>query len=218
MPQASLPASKIISLEKFQLFQTLRFISKLLLTVGLNRRPNPWDRENLNVWKSWNFTEDMILEAAKLSAGKSSPTAYMNGILSSWKNKGVFTTDAIDGVKERADDSTESYNREYERRRMLALSKAQKNVTAAQELDGFNAVNSRLNSIEKDLAFAEMGGNLEALKSYEKEKEELLENAKLLLATINLTLEDLSPKYACEKCNDTGYIGTKRCDCFNKKS
>ena len=34
-----------------------------------------------------NFSEDMIFEAAKLSAGKSSPIAYMNAILSNWKNK-----------------------------------------------------------------------------------------------------------------------------------
>jgi DNA replication protein DnaD len=132
------------------------FISKILATAGVSRRPNPWDRENLSMWKSWNFTEDMILEAAKISAGKSSPTAYMNGVLSSWKNKGIFTVDGLSGNETRTDNSTESYNREYEKRRMIAHSRAQKNVTAAQELEGFNEINARLNSIEKDLAFAEI--------------------------------------------------------------
>jgi len=197
--------------------KTDEFISKMLITSGVNRRPTPWDRENVKMWKSWNFTEDMILEAAKLSAGKSSPTAYMNGILSSWKNKGVFTTDLIDGSKPHADDSTESYNREYERRRMVALSKAQKNVTAAQELDGFNSINSRLNSIEKDLAFAEISGNKDALNALEKEQKDLLQQAENILSTIGLTLRDLSPRFICEKCSDTGYVGTHRCDCFNKK-
>ena len=197
--------------------KTDEFISKLLITSGVNRRPTPWDRENVKVWKSWNFTEDMILEAAKLSAGKTSPTAYMNGILSSWKNKGVFTSDAIDGDKEKADDSVESYNREYERRRMLALSKAQKNVTAAQEIDGFNVVNARLNSIEKDLAFAEISGSKDTLLALEKEQAELNKKAESLLSTIGLTLRDLSPRFMCEKCSDTGYVGTHRCDCFNKK-
>ena len=34
---------------------------------------------------------------------------------------------------------------------------------------------------------------------------------------INLTFEDLSPKFACEKCKDTGYVGSERCDCYDKK-
>ena len=41
------------------------------------------------MWRNWNFSDEMILEAAKASAGKSSPVAYMNGILSNWKNQGV---------------------------------------------------------------------------------------------------------------------------------
>ena len=45
------------------------------------------------------FTEELILEAAKLSAGKSSPIAYMNGILGNWKNNGVFDTDTLRPLK-----------------------------------------------------------------------------------------------------------------------
>ena len=100
---------------------------------------------------------------------------------------------------------------------MVALSKAQKNVTAAQELDGFNSINSRLNSIEKDLAFAEISGNKDALSALEKEQKDLLQQAENILSTIGLTLRDLSPRFICEKCSDTGYVGTHRCDCFNKK-
>ncbi|MBP5466099.1 MAG: DnaD domain protein, partial [Clostridia bacterium] len=62
--------------------KTDEFLKKMLMTCGLNRRPIAWDRENLLIWKSWNFSEDMILEAAKTAAGKSSPVAYMNGVLS----------------------------------------------------------------------------------------------------------------------------------------
>ena len=196
-----------------KLSETDDFIKKVLLSAGVNRRPNSWDRENLSTWKSWNFTEDMILEAAKLSAGKSSPIAYMNGILSNWKNNGVFTTESI-GVK---DDSQENYNREYEKRREAAVAKAQANLDKALSIDGYETVYRRLNSIEKDLAFAEINGNTEALDNFEKEKQNLIEKQKALLATVNLTVEDLSPKFKCEKCKDTGYVGTKRCDCFDKK-
>ena len=193
------------------------FIAKLLSTVGLSRRPNPWDRDNLSIWKGWNFSDEMILEAGKLSSGKNSPIAYMNGILSNWKNNGIFTLEGVSSVAVTDDNSQETYNREYERRRTLALSRAQKNNEIAMAIDGFASIYSRLNSIEKDLAFAEIASDTQTLEKLETEKSELLKKAHNLLATKNLTLKDLSPVYACEKCNDTGYVGTHRCDCFNKK-
>lgn len=197
--------------------KTDEFISKLLLTVGLNRRPNPWDRENLNVWKSWNFSLDMILEAGKLASGKSSPIAYMNGILSNWKNNNVFSIENVQ-LKDSADtNSQEAYNREYERRRAIALSRAQKNNEIAMSIEGFSDIYGRLNSIEKDLAFAEIAGDKVALESLESEKKNLTEKGENLLKSKKLSFKALSPIYACEKCKDTGYVGTHRCDCFNKK-
>ena len=49
--------------------KTDEFLRKMLLLCGINRRPNAWDRENLLIWKSWNFSEEMILQAATLAAG-----------------------------------------------------------------------------------------------------------------------------------------------------
>lgn len=195
------------------------FIKKLLLTLGVNRRPTPWDRENFTMWKTWNFTDEMILEAGKLSSGKSSPIAYMNGILSNWKNNSVFTPDAI------ADKSSsltsyntqEEYNREYERRRNLAVSRAQKNTEKAMEIEGVKQILARLNSLEKDLAFAEIAGDKDKLSNLENEQKKLTKDVEQLLKPANLSLRALSPVYACEKCNDTGYVGTHRCDCFNNK-
>lgn len=197
--------------------KTDEFISKLLLTVGLNRRPNPWDRENLNVWKSWNFSLDMILEAGKLASGKSSPIAYMNGILSNWKNNNVFTLENLPTKDNASENSQENYNREYEKRRAIALSRAQKNNEIAMSIEGFADVYGRLNSIEKDLAFAEIANDKIALENLENEKQKLTEQGEKLLKPKRLSFRALSPIYACEKCNDTGYVGTQRCDCFNKK-
>ena len=157
-----------------------------------------------------------ILEAAKLSAGKSSPIAYLNGILSNWKNNSVYTVENIASTPQVVDNSQETYNREYERRRTIAISRAQKNNEIASNIDGFLVVYGRLNSIERDLAFAEIANDQVALNKLEQEKTELYNNAQALLKTKGLTLDDLSPKYSCTKCNDTGYVGTKRCDCFNK--
>lgn len=198
------------------------FINKLLLIVGISRRATPWDRENLTTWKSWNFTEEMIVEAAKLASGKGSPIAYMNGILSNWKNNNVFTPENIissenSNAKTNANLSPENYNREYERRRAKAISIAQRNNDNAMEIEGFSKAYARYFSIEKDLAFAEISGNTQLLEDLEKEKVQLIDNLNNMLKTINLDLSDLSPKYACTKCNDTGYVGPNRCDCFNKK-
>lgn len=199
--------------------KTDEFISKMLVTCGLNRRPTAWDRENVTVWKSWNFSEDMILEASKLASGKNSPIAYMNGVLSNWKNKQIFTLPQVENV----DDATngevtqEQYNREYENRRANALLRAQKNVDTAMEIQDFAGVYERLFGIEKDLAFAEINDNKIALIELEIEKKTLTLKAETLLKTKKLTLDSLSPHYLCEKCNDTGYVGTRRCDCFNKK-
>lgn len=190
------------------------FLSKMLATCGINRRPNSWDRENYSTWKNWNFSPDMILEAAKLASGKSSPISYMNGILSNWKASGVYTQKELSSTDP---GSQENYNLEYERRRSLALSRAQKNLDKAKGLDGFSDIYSRLNAIEKDLAFAEIANDTTTLSALENEKEQLFIKAENLLSTLNLTLRELSPVYACEKCNDTGYVGTKRCDCYDKK-
>ncbi len=194
------------------------FISKLLITCGLNRRPTPWDRENLSMWKNWNFSDEMIIEAAKLSSGKGSPVAYMNGILSKWKNSGIFTAAQAESSSVSGEISQEDYNREYARRRSVAASKAQKNVDKAMSIDGFAVVYERLSSIERDLAFAELSGNAETLSSLENEKADLTVKAENVLKSIGLSLDKLSPVYSCKKCNDTGYVGSHRCDCFDKTS
>ena len=113
-------------------------------------------------------------------------------------------------------NTQEAYNAEYERRREIALTKAQRNSDIAMAIDGFPTIYARLNSIEKDLGFAEMASDKEALIKLENEKEELTSKASLLLKQKKLTLRDLSPVYKCDKCNDTGYVGTARCDCFDK--
>lgn len=77
--------------------QDERFIRKLLSLAGIERRPAEWDRNNLKMWRSWNFSDEMIEEAFKLTAGKNNPTAYVNAVLSSWKADGVFTPDKIPG-------------------------------------------------------------------------------------------------------------------------
>ncbi len=194
-----------------------QFINKMLITCGLSRRATPWDRENLTIWKNWKFTEEMILEAAKIACGKSSPIAYINGVLSNWKNNEIYTVNEISENEKVTFNSQDEYNREYENRRAKAISIAQKNLDKAFDLEGFSPIYERLNGIEKDLAFAEISGNKDREIQLEEEKANLICKANDLLSAIKLSLDDLSPKFACEKCQDTGYVGTQRCDCLKKK-
>ena len=75
--------------------ETDKFISKLLETAGVSRKINAWDRENVENWRGWNFTDEIILEASKLSAGMNNPIAYINGILSNWKSHGAYTLEEV---------------------------------------------------------------------------------------------------------------------------
>ena len=194
------------------------FIKKLLEIVGVNRRPTSWDRENISVWTSWNFSEEMILEAGKLASGKASPIAYMNGILSNWKNNGIFNVKDVPEKSEvnKGEVSAQEYNREYKNRRALAISKAERNLDKARELNEFNPLYERTFSIEKDLADAEISGNVDKQNQLENEKIHVFKSLENLLKTIGLTIDDLTPQYSCKKCLDTGYVGTHRCDCFKK--
>lgn len=71
------------------------FIKQIFDSVGILRAPNEWDRTNLNNWRNWGFSDEMILKCAELSSGKTNPIAYMNTILSTWKASGIFTADKI---------------------------------------------------------------------------------------------------------------------------
>ncbi len=103
------------------------FLRTVLDSVGQTRRPNEWDRQNLRQWRGWGFTDELILQAALCSAGKSSPFTYMNAVLSSWKSKGVFTPEEaakITNVPQNAKKSKEIHfanERKYTEEELEAL-------------------------------------------------------------------------------------------------
>ena len=59
--------------------------------------------------------------------------------------------------------------------------------------------------------------NAETLAALEKEKATLTEKAEAVLSKVDLTLSDLTPKYSGPECKDTGYVGSHRCNCFDRK-
>ncbi len=78
---------------------TDKFISKILEYLGISRKPNGWDRENVKIWRrDWNFSDDVILEASKRATGTQNPIPYMNAILSNWKSKGAYTLEEVNKI------------------------------------------------------------------------------------------------------------------------
>lgn len=116
------------------------------------------------------------------------------------------------------DVSCAAYNNEYARRKSFAEYIAEKNKERAMKVDGVKSIMSRLGGIEKELADAECENDTTTLNNLKMEKSELISKVNELLKPLKIDITDLSPKYFCSKCNDTGYVGTHRCDCLNKKA
>lgn len=72
-----------------------RFIKKIHTACGYTREIKPYDRQSLARWRNWGFSDELILKAADLSAGKNNPIAAINYLLSQWKNAGIYTIDKI---------------------------------------------------------------------------------------------------------------------------
>lgn len=69
-------------------------IKKIVEATGRERSVTAADRNFYRTWSAgWGFSDDIILYAAELSAGKSYPTSAVNRLLSEWKARGVRTLD-----------------------------------------------------------------------------------------------------------------------------
>lgn len=183
-----------------------RFIKSILTACGLSRKIIAVDRENLARWRSWNFSDDMLLEAAKLSAGKTNPISYMNGVLSSWKTQGIFSADKI---AERAVSSAAAYDKaaieqHYFDLRHSAEVAAENALKRATSDSVYGEIHAKLRKLSIDLAFAEVESPEKAatigmqILQLEKEGDERLK-------ALGIDKKSFTPQYSCKICNDTGY-------------
>ena len=78
-----------------ELAENDKFIKTVLNACGMTRKIIPYDRQALTRWRDWGFSDEMILKAAELSAGKNNPVAAVNYLLSTWKNGGIYTIEQI---------------------------------------------------------------------------------------------------------------------------
>lgn len=196
------------------------FIKKVLTACGLTRRIIALDREFLARWRQWGFSDEMILEAAELSAGKTNPTAYMNGVLSSWKASGIFTPDKIEArpsaSKEAKTIDRSVIERHYAELRQIAEGRAERALDSALADATYNALHKKLNSLNIELAFAESRGD-GTERAIAEEIDETNRAADERLRKLNIDKADFVPHYSCKICNDTGYDAEgNQCKCLKK--
>ena len=202
------------------------FAARILKAAGIPRRVTNWDRDCLKSWRSWGFSDEMILKAAEMAAGKNSPVPYITSVLSSWKAKNIFSPDqlekqpAADRYKRQAEESKEESLRKkvqtyYFNLREQAQDRADHYLRLARRDADFKANEDAIRAAEIRLAKAEALGG-------ETEKEELalsdLRRARAaLLKKLALSEDMLVPQYKCKKCGDTGFDKNgKVCECYKK--
>lgn len=105
-------------------------------------------------------------------------------------------------------------NQEFSNNKMLVELQAQQNLYKALNNQDFAYLDSQVNALTIEIAKAEFDNNLTQAKQLKERKKQLQSQQQEILSTMNLSLKDLSPKYACFKCQDTGFIKGTPCECF----
>ena len=205
----------------------LRLFLRIQTHCG-NLRKSAANLALIETWRGWNFSDEMILEAAKRSSGSQTPVPYMNKILADWKHTGVFKKADIpehapssftpsyaqNPYTKALDDKTER-ERYYFKLRDAAEKLAEQNERKAEKITGYKETKQQLSRMEFTLAKAEITSP-EKLPELQRQKAELLLKRRELLSQAGLTEEMIAPQYHCKKCSDTGFLsGGAACDCYD---
>ncbi len=212
--------------------EELKLFSKIQEICGAIRK-NTANLALIHTWREWNFSDEMILEAAKRSATSASPLPYINKILTEWKSENVFdvkniseapmsATNAQKGgfvnAQVAAANAKSDRERHYALLREKALKRAEKYQAKANEDGRYKEVSAALSKMEIALAKAEVF-DPKKLPALQKEKQTLLLRQKSILSELGIAERDLSPVFSCAKCSDTGFLPTgAACDCYKNRN
>ena len=101
--------------------------------------------------------------------------------------------------------------RTVDERRFTAEDKAEQLLSSLRENADFSALERQLRQAEVSLA---MGNGSKTLQS---EIKQLQTKLSALLKKLGLSEQDLTPQYHCSKCDDTGYVEGKMCNCLQEE-
>ena len=210
----------------------LKLFTKLREICG-SIRNNAINLSMLATWREWKFGDEMIVEAAKRSAGSASPIPYMNKILSDWKRAEIYAVkDIPDGKTTGAGTSStpisrgysnpmiEAINAKADRERYYAMlrekaqSTADKFVAKANKNPRFKEVTKALSQMELALAKAEVFEPTK-LPALTEEKATLLRERRNILEALGIEEAQLHPQYTCTQCSDSGFLPNGvACNCY----
>ena len=73
-------------------------------------------------------------------------------------------------------------------------------------------IDARLSALGAKAMTSAMSGNQKAVEACKAESEKLQNEKQEIITGAGIT----SPKFKCKKCDDTGFVNNKKCDCVNK--
>ncbi|MBO5045695.1 MAG: DnaD domain protein [Clostridia bacterium] len=209
--------------------EQLRLLQKIQAICGVVKK-SQYSLDMVAAWKSWSFSEEVILEAAKRSASTLKPLSYMNRLLSEWKRQGVVTVSDVSSLAVPSAKAPAPYKNEsavaadlkserehyYAVLRSRAVAKAEHVENQAKRDKAFLEAESELRKGEIELARAEVF-NPESVPVLRKKMEDWQAKRTLALQRLGIAEEDLLPAYTCKKCSDSGFLPNgKMCDCYPK--
>ena len=87
------------------------------------------------MWRTWGFSNDMIIAAAKESADSTRPIIYMNSILSNWKSSNIFSVEKIPPKQNNYRKTTTSTSVHFANERNYTDAELDKLYRAFEELE-----------------------------------------------------------------------------------
>lgn len=111
-------------------------------------------------------------------------------------------------------DAKAKRERWYSVRRNKALTDAEKIHATFMKDEQYAKRYNRLREIEMEQGQAEARGEMETAAKLERERNRLRNEKRGIIERQGMTEEDLEPKWHCKKCEDTGFINSLPCDCY----
>lgn len=108
--------------------------------------------------------------------------------------------------------------REYDEKQLKAAGELRERIgRIEQQIPRIHEINSRIAALSVDMAVMRVKGQKADKDAYQKEKQALLSEKSALLKAAGFTEQDLAPRYSCDRCKDTGYIGSEPCSCLRTR-
>ncbi len=207
----------------------LKLLTKIRSHIGSVKNTEA-NLELVSAWKSWGFSEEMIIEGAKRSASSASPMPYLNKILLGWKEAGYQSVADLQKETKPTNSYSNSYqsaavaaadakterDKFYAERRAKAQATAERFFALASKNARFKELTKALSSMELSLAKAELY-NPHTLPDLQKEQADMQTERGEILQGLGIEEWQLTPQYVCKKCHDTGFMESgAACKCYEK--